>query len=383
MGRRPRTQAGPAVTILSTAHDVADGRLHRIVRALRATGTGVHVEALGDASGAPDGAAVHLRPRRGLLIRVLRAITLPPRAATPVVVTLDPELGWPALAWRVVRRGAVVMDVHEDYGALLEDRAWAHGAAGLFGSWLARASVAAARRADLTVVADEHLPPLAARRRLVVPNLPRVDELPAPGQRGVTPRAVYIGDVRVSRGLDRMVAAVRAAPPWELDIVGPVSSEEQQRVASALGTDAARIRFHGRLPLEKAWRVAEGAWVGLALLDDTPAFRSAVPTKVYEYLCSGLAVMVTDLPRMATLVSSAGSGAVVGSVGEAVATLRRWQREPALLETHRAAARRWAEEHLAGPSPFDEFAGMVTGLVADHSRCSDRKRRSHRAHRRR
>lgn len=383
MGRHPRTEAEPAVSILSTAHDVADGRLHRLVRALLATGTAVHVEALGDATGAPEGASVRVRPRRGLLIRVLRATTLPRRARTPVTVVLDPELGWPALAWRAVRRGAVVMDVHEDYPAVLKDRAWARGAAGLLGSWLARASVAAARRADLTVVADGHLPPLTARPRLVVPNLPRVNELPAPSQPAVTPRAVYIGDVRASRGLDRMVAAVLAAPPWELDIVGPVSAEDHARVVEAMGTDAARVRFHGRLPPEKAWRTAEGAWAGLALLDDTPAFRDAVPTKVYEYMCSGLAVMVTDLPRMAELVSSAGSGAVVGSVMQAAATLRRWQREPALLETHRTAARRWAEEHLAGPSPFDEFARRVNALVADHSRGSDRRRRPHRAHRRR
>lgn len=384
-GRRwvSRKEGDTAVTILSTAHDVADARLHRLVRALLAAGLSVHVEALGGRAGVPRGASARLRRRRGLAIRMLRACVLPLHASTPVIVTLDPELSWPALALRAIRGGRVVMDVHEDYPALLQDRSWAHGGAGLLGGVVAHAAVAASRRADLTVVADDHLPPLVARRRLVVQNLPRVSELPAAGNRGQTPRAIYVGDVRASRGLDRMVQAVLAAPPWELDIVGTVDPTERARILAQAGAQGDRFRFHGRLPLQEAWRVAEGAWTGFALLDDTPAFRKAVPTKVYEYMGSGLAVMVTDLPRMATLVSSAGSGAVVGSADEAAATLRRWEQEPAILEEHRAAARRWAAQHLAGPSPFDEFARMVSELVADHSRASDQRRRPHRRHRRR
>lgn len=375
------SEAEAVVTILSTAHDVADARLHRLVNALLAAGMTVHVEALGEQGGAPSGASARLRPRGGLFARFLSASVLPLRVSTPVLVVLDPELTWPALVWRAVRRGRVVMDVHEDYTALLHDRAWAHGAAGVLAGGLARASVAATRRADLTVVADDHVPPITARRRLVVPNLPRASELPMAGMREPTPRAIYIGDVRTSRGLDRMVQAVLVAPPWELDIVGAISPSERHRVATEVGGQADRIRFHGRLPFQEAWRLAEGAWAGLALLDDTPAFGKAVPTKVYEYMGSGLAVMVTDLPRMAEMVNSAGSGTVVGSVDEAAATLRRWQREPALLEEHRAAARRWAEQHLAGPSPFDEFARMVSALVADHSRAREQRRRPHRRQR--
>lgn len=375
-------EAATDVTILSTAHDVADARLHRLVSALLAAGLTVHVEALGHENDAPRGASARLRPRRGLFARLVRAGTLPLRVASPVLVTLDPELSWPALLWRATRGRLVVMDVHEDYPALLEDRAWAHGAAGRLAGGLARASVAATRRADLTVVADDHLPPSTARRRLVVRNLPRLSELPASGVPASTPRAVYIGDVRASRGLDTMVQAVLEAAPWELDIVGAVSEADRARVLARL-PDPSRIRFHGRLPLGEAWAHVEGAWVGLALLDDTPAFRRAVPTKVYEYMGSGLAVMVSDLPRMAALVNSAGSGAVVGSVEEAAATLRRWQRQPAVLEEHRAAARRWAERQLAGASPFDEFARTVAELVTDHSRTSEQRRRPHRRQRRR
>lgn len=371
------------VTILSTAHDVADARLHRLVKALQSAGMSVHVEALGAEVGAPAGVSLRVRPRRGLITRLLRASMLPLGVSTPVLVVLDPDLGWPSHVWRRTRGGRLVMDVHEDYHAVLRDRTWAHGIPRLLAAALARAAVAAARRADLTVVADDHLPPLTAQRRLVVPNLPRLSELPAPARPEAVPRAVYIGDVRPSRGLQRMVDAVRMAPPWTLDIVGPVSTADRRRASDTATESGSRVRFRGRLPPQEAWRLAAGAWAGLALLEDTPAFRTAVPTKVYEYMGAGLAVMVSDLPRMASLVSSAGSGAVVGSAAEGAATLRRWYREPAILEAHRAAARRWAEQRLAGPSPFDEFAAMVSSLAADRSRARDRPRRPHRADRRR
>jgi hypothetical protein len=65
------------VTVLSTAHDVADARLHRIVEALTAAGLTVGVEGLGGAGAAPRAAEVRTRARTGLLRRAWRAASLP------------------------------------------------------------------------------------------------------------------------------------------------------------------------------------------------------------------------------------------------------------------------------------------------------------------
>jgi glycosyltransferase involved in cell wall biosynthesis len=259
-----------------------------------------------------------------------------------------------------------VADVHEDYLALLADRSWARGPRGVIGRVVARVATLLVARADLTLVADEHVPPPDARQRLVVRNLPRLEELPHPTPRAATPRALYVGDARISRGLALMLDAVEAAPGWRLDVVGPVPPAEQEwlerRRAAWAGLE--RPVFHGRLPMHEAWAVAQGAWCGFAVLDDTPAFRAAMPTKLYEYLAAGLAVLVTPLPRMAALVEEAGAGAVVADAEQASATLRRWQVEPEAADAHRAAARRWAEQQLTGESPFDTAADRVRSLVA-------------------
>src|SRR2546423_1480843 len=132
----------------------------------------------------------------------------------------------------------------------------------------------------------------AAPPRLAVRSAPGGTYLPEPSDPGPVPRAIYIGDVRRSRGLPVMLAAVEAAPGWELDVVGPVAAADQAWLDDWIATSpaASRVRFHGRKPPSQAWALALGAWVGLSPLDDTPAFPDAVPTKLYEYLAAGLAV---------------------------------------------------------------------------------------------
>jgi glycosyltransferase involved in cell wall biosynthesis len=99
------------------------------------------------------------------------------------------------------------------------------------------------------------------------------------------------------------------------------------------------------------------------LLDDTPAFREAVPSKLYEYLAVGLAVVATPLPRMAELVTESGAGEVVADPAAASATLRRWSEDYAALEKARQNARKWAAEHLTGASPYDTLAERIRGLA--------------------
>lgn len=357
--------AGVDVSVVSTAHDVADARLHRHCAAFVRAGLRVEVIGRGRPADGPPDVTVTTLPRRGKFGRARDAATLPFRARGRALLTLDPDLVPGATLRRRTRGGVLVVDVHEDYLALLADRAWARGPAGLAARLVARGATALTRRADLAVVADEHVPPRTARHRLVVRNLPDPGYLPPPGEPDAEPRAVYIGDVRRSRGLQAMVAAVAAAPPWKLDIIGPVAAADADWLDGWLASapEADRVRVHGRLAPAAAWALARGAWAGLALLEDTPAFRAAVPTKLYEYLGCGFAVLATPLPRMADLVAESGAGRVVGDPEAASATLRGWFAAPGELAKHRAAAVDWAERHLAGASPYDQLAREVRSLV--------------------
>ncbi|MBK9100443.1 MAG: glycosyltransferase [Austwickia sp.] len=381
------------VTVLTSGHDVADARLHREVAALMRAGLSVEVLGLGDSGDAPpEVQAVRTWPRPGLAGRATLAARMALVSRGRVLLTLDPDSA--LAAYGVSRRGrrtglgcgpgsgpgsgrpALVVDVHEDYARLLADRAWtrrAGGSAGTLARGLVGAFTRVAARADLTVVADEHVPPLTARRRLVVPNLPDPAMLPEPAAREPRPRALYVGDVRASRGLFAMLEAIRAAPDWTVDIVGPVAPADADALTTALAADpalAARVQLHGRRPPSASFALARGAWVGLLLLADTPAFAEALPSKLHEYLACGLAVVTTDLPRSAALVRESGAGAVVpaggsdADVGAAVAEiLRGWSADPTSLDAARAGAGEYARVRRAAGGGYDELAAAVTELA--------------------
>jgi glycosyltransferase involved in cell wall biosynthesis len=353
------------VSLVTSGHDVADARMHRVCDAFTRSGLSVEVLGTGDPAMAPRQVAVSTRPRGGHIRRFVDALTVPFHARGRVLLIFDPDAvpaGW--LRQRL-RGGPLVVDMGEDYKALLADRDWAKGLAGFFARAIVSIALAVARRADLVVVADEHVPPRVARNRLVVRNVPDGDYLPAPTDPDADPRAIYIGDLRRSRGLQWMIEAVSAASGWRLDLVGPVSEADRQWVDDWLATSpaAGRVRLHGRLPPRKAWGIAEGAWVGLALLEDTPAFREAMPSKVYEYLGCGLAVLVSPLPRMAALVAESDAGCVVADAEAAAVVLHQWAIDRASLTRARTAAQVWAARNRTTPSAYEALAAEVARMA--------------------
>jgi len=355
------------VTILSSGHDVADARLHRHCAALRRAGLSVEVIARGRAEDAPPGSVFRAAAARGIAGRGVQALVLPGRARGRVVITLDPDLIPAARLRRAFSRRRLAVDLHEDYVALLDDRAWAKGARGTVARIWARTAVSLSRGADLTVVADQHVPPARAERRLVVRNLPDLSLLPERGGLDERPRALYVGDVRESRGLFDMLRALEFAPDWELDVVGPVAARDRDRLAEwqAASAAAGRVRLHGRMPPEAAWRLARGAWVGMSLLHGTPAFENAIPSKIYEYLACGMPVLTSPIRRAAELVRQAGAGAVAISAEEAGATLRGWSGGSRHeFDGYREAARAWAERDPDAVNPHDRLAAAVVELVA-------------------
>ena len=107
----------------------------------------------------------------------------------------------------------------------------------------------------------------------------------------------------------------------------------------------------------------------MSLLHSTPAFESAIPSKIYEYLACGIPVLTSPIKRAAELVEKAGAGAVAADGEEAGAALRAWSQE-GRAEFHllRTAAREWAERDLGATNPHDLLAQAVAELVAQTRR---------------
>ena len=354
------------VTILSSTDESTDARLHRLCGALVRDGAHVDIWTLGGSQGAPAGVTFHKAPGgKKFTARIWRDLILPIRAEGSTVIVVAPDLLPMAYLITRLRKQKLVADVHEDYLQLLRDRAWAKGAIGVLAKIVARAATAIAKRAELTTVADVQVPPFDAAHRLVVRNLPDRSLLTVSGEMSPIPRAIYIGDVRESRGLHMMLEIAEQATDWEFDIVGNlagVSAEyvEKWRSASAA---AARVRFHGKLSPRESWKFAEGAWVGLTLLQPTPAFIEAVPSKLYEYMACGLATISTPLPRCKELIDASGAGVISDSAIEIAAHLQSWAQDSTELLRMRTAATAWSATHLDSEGEYGAFAAAVRELL--------------------
>ena len=384
------------ISIISSGANLADARLHRLTRALLRSGLSVEIFAPGLTRDAPqtfqDGQQLAIRKpwfatawkSTGLLARYYRSRIFVMRSHGRVLYAISPESIAPAFGYSKLLRKKFAADLFEDYLQLLKDRAWASKFFGTVG-WIAKSDTKSAlwfaRRADLTTVADIQVPPFNACNRLVVRNLPDLSMLTMSGVRGTVPRAIYIGDLRESRGLRAMLQVAEFAQNWEFDFVGGIapadqffvnqwlqaqSSTDNSSETNSSGTNSStksRVRFHGKLAPTDSWKFAEGAWVGLSLLESTPAFIEAVPSKLYEYMSVGLASISSPLPRCIEIIEQSKSGVIASNPNEVAAQLKNWEENPMELDLIRSQAAKWAREHLDSDREYATFAAEMVKLA--------------------
>ncbi len=308
-----KIDADISVSIIAMGRSINNARLQRTLQSLVSGGLTVEVFATGLPSEAPRGIVFHPLRKKNRFERVYSSWLIPWRATGDVLFTTDPESVLSLFIIAKLRKKKWGVDVREDYLLLMKDRVWANGFQKFIAKCVAQIAVKISAKADLTVVVDDWIKPLQARNRVVIANDPDPSFLPEPTAAATSPTAIYIGDVRKSRGLWNMLGALEKAPKWKMVIIGDVVSGDLQKLETWRNTSKAssRVEFLGAMAPLDAWKYVEGVWVGLALLEETPAFLLAWPTKIGEYLACGLPVIATDLPRASAVLHSNGAGRLV------------------------------------------------------------------------
>jgi glycosyltransferase involved in cell wall biosynthesis len=358
------------VSIITSAHQVSDARLHRIALALSAQGLRCEVIAPGRESDAPEGVIfTHAPFSRKFTGRVLRDVILPWRARGKVVIALAPDL-LPMSRFSTFFKGQFfAVDLYEDYLDLLNDRSWAQGVAGKIGKAIARIAISIAEKADLTSVADEQVRPSNAHHRIVLKNLPSLEMLPSnylsnhEGHwqvekvqllRNEKPTAIYIGDIRESRGLGWMLELAAKLPQWDFILIGNANPHDRERISHCPNID-----YLGPMSPQESWKHAIGAWVGLSLLAPTPAFLKAIPSKLYEYAAVGLPIVSTNLPRPAQLITQGGNGHIINTPDEGVQLLTSVLNNPENLEQMARSGLEWIAAFMNSDSSYQQYFEAV------------------------
>lgn len=236
------------------------------------------------------------------------------RARPDLIHIHDPELIPAGLVLKLLGH-RVIYDAHEDlprqilakhYLPKLLRRPLAVVASGLEGL--------AARCFDGLVAAT---PTIAARfpapRTALVRNYPLLDEFPSfrPDRKHGRPIVAYVGGISPVRGSTAMVSAMEYVTCGaRLDLAGPVTPAKH---LSELATTAGwpRCRYAGKLDRAGVATLLGSAHLGLVLLSPTPAYREALPVKMFEYMAAGLPVLASDIPLWREILAQTGAGLTV------------------------------------------------------------------------
>ena len=315
------------VAILTSGHNPEDGRLVRHVAALQRAGMSVDLS---------------YRNSTNRFDRFLRgpwwALGEIRRTRPKSVILPDPELQ--LFVAPIARRWTkIVSDVHEDYGAVALDRSWINKflspAVKLLLFVLAKIRH---RYSVATIVADRRIDATA----VLVTNRPNVIDLPIPKPEIERSRLVYVGDVRLSRGLQAMLDLLVRVPDVQLDIVGPCTDQEELACLVRSARLKARVEYHGRLPYIESWELASNALAGLCLLEPTPAFELTRPTKLWEYWTVGVPVLASDLSGQRELIQQS-EGGMFGDLDLLENVLTKWRNNPLEARQVGLSGRRFVE----------------------------------------
>lgn len=335
------------VTLLTLDPLEHDSRVLRMARAFRDSGHVTTVVGLAPRPSASDdleivplpAAGSALRIRAGLVLRQAPAGLAPwtapslywlsdtRRRARDTLLASRPELviamDWKTLPIALAARRRlgcrVIYDSHElATGEFADNLAW---------RLLVRRHVQEIEQRGLAevdgviTVSDGLADRLAAlyglpRRPTVVRNIP--DAVPMPFRAtGASISALYQGLIAPDRGLEATISSVR---DWRRDRSLLIRGFGRPEYIARLQSLAATHRMSGRITFEPA--VSPDAIVAAAHSSDIGIFAlpgrsaqtlSALPNKLFEYMASGLALAVSDLPEMRRVVTEHRCGTLIGA----------------------------------------------------------------------
>jgi glycosyltransferase involved in cell wall biosynthesis len=314
------------ICVLTSAHPPSDVRIfHKECKSIARAGYDVTLIASVDEDCIRDGIKLVGLPRwKNRLDRVLRGSIAIYKKAREINADMyhfhDPELIPAALLLRLAGK-KVVYDIHEDLPRTISYKPYIPSfLKGLVSQAAECVEDWAGSRFSALVAAT---PTIGKRFRAVndnvavVNNYPRIEEIELPSDSATEKREttlLYVGmRITRARGAEEMVRAMGLLPgrlQARLKLVGAWDSAELPRSLSSIpGWN--RTEFVGPLNRTGVANELRKASVGLVLLHPEPNYVASQPVKLFEYMCAGIPVIVSDFPVCREIVGKARCGLLV------------------------------------------------------------------------
>ncbi len=370
------TTTRPDIAHVSSVHARTDNRVH-LREAAAAAGAGYRVRLIAvesDVTTGPTGVDVVTIPRRRrrsrMLVSSAQALWLAARSGARVCHLHDPELYWGVPVLRALGR-RVIVDAHEDLPDQVVSKAYIPRRLAPAARGVARAAVRLASTADRVVAATETIAEtFPAGKTVLVRNYPRLRQLEATAQPPSRrePVVAYVGALTQNRGSAAVAGVTRSAAfpaGWRLELAGHVAAPETLDLTTRPRTDGLPIVFHGRLAPEATRDLLLSSRVGLVAFEPTAAHLNSLPTKLFEYMAAGLAVVVSDFPLWRRLLGDLDCATFVDPHDpEAVAAaVAAYAADPEMLDRHGRNARRAAVDEFSWDGEEATLLALYRDLI--------------------
>lgn len=227
----------------------------------------------------------------------------------------DPELIPVGLALKA-RGKRVVYDVHESVSKQIRTKGWIpsplRGTISNLYRGLERASSFCldAIVAATPSIANE----FPSHKTAVVQNFVRADEFASIDNSDYFERArrvTYVGGLTEQRGVIQMIDAMdRTRQDTRLLLGGTFFSKKtENRVRARPGFE--RVDYLGWMDRQQVRDAYAMSRVGLLFMQPVPNYLDAYPVKIFEYMCAGLPVVVSNFPFFEQFIKDNGAGLMV------------------------------------------------------------------------
>lgn len=174
--------------------------------------------------------------------------------------------------------------------------------------------------------------------------------------------ATYVGTHGLAHGLGTLIETARLLPEAQFLLVGEGAEKESLREQAC---DLANVIFWDQRDRTEISRILAASDVALVLLRDEPLFRTVLPSKLFEIMGAGRAIVSTVDGEARKLYQEAGAG--IFSPPEDAPALTRLLRElsadPARLAAMGASGRAYVEAHYSRPVLARRYLALLEELA--------------------
>jgi glycosyltransferase involved in cell wall biosynthesis len=288
----------------------------------------------------------------------------------------DPELIPLAfLLWVLGKK--IIFDVHENTRKQLKTKSFNNSwlfrwAFELFDRWATRHfSIVLAEHAYQHTYHDLAQPSATV---LNYPSLPFFDQLPRPASpQPPVLRIFYIGQISYARCIHVKIAAMALLqdryPNLRMDLYGNSEFDlfdlDSLQQLPTFDQVRHRLFFHGKTDPKLAFAQAQGAQVGLALLQPIGDFMDSYPTKLFEYMALGMPVITSDFPLYRAIVDTHDCGLCIEptSVEDLAEALTFLIENPAEAQRMGQNGRRAVEQYFNWESEAQKLRALYDQLL--------------------